>query len=162
MPGPSILHDSANSVLLALSPFKRAGYKLEEKEGTAQDPHDGGHLLTPDGKRIALSFKDDLWHLPLYAAPVHTARPPAAARHPSAAACHTTCSANPFALLTDDPVSEPPSYPVPYDARWTAADITESHETWCHPGHSVYDEIVTEYPNLFPKDPKYRAAARQH
>jgi len=163
VPGPSILHRPANSVILALGPWKRAGYRLEEKEGTADNPRDGGYLVTPDGQRITLEFEDDLWHLPLYAQPTSTARPPVSARPtPPPAASRSARTANPFAVLTDDETSAPPCYPVPFTARWTTEDIAESHDAWCHPGHSVYDAITQEYPDLFPKDPKYRAAARQH
>jgi len=46
--------------------------------------------------------------------------------------------------------------------KWAATDIQTSHEAWGHPGHSKYDAIITTYPDIFPEDKKYRAAARQH
>mmetsp|Transcript_30763 Transcript_30763/g.63644 ORF Transcript_30763/g.63644 Transcript_30763/m.63644 type:complete len:191 (-) Transcript_30763:1572-2144(-) len=102
-----------------------------------------------------MRFDADLWHLPLFAAPPNTARPtPRLASRPA-------FTQNPFALLTDD-VSEPERFPVPASTSWTQADIAVAHDTWCHPGGSMFDEITQEYPDLFPRDPKYRTAARQH
>ena len=48
VPGPAILHEGAHSIIVALCPFKRAGYRFNEREGTARDPHDGGYLVTPN------------------------------------------------------------------------------------------------------------------
>mmetsp|Transcript_29959 Transcript_29959/g.61636 ORF Transcript_29959/g.61636 Transcript_29959/m.61636 type:complete len:208 (-) Transcript_29959:880-1503(-) len=127
VPGPSILHEKANSVLLAFGPFKRAGYRVHWKEGTDLDPHDGGHVKTPDGKRVNLRFQDDLWYLPVFASPTHVAR------KPPTVVSRTACTDNPFALLTDV-TDEPPSYPVPaYVSQWTHEDIEQAHQSWCHP-----------------------------
>mmetsp|Transcript_29960 Transcript_29960/g.61642 ORF Transcript_29960/g.61642 Transcript_29960/m.61642 type:complete len:205 (-) Transcript_29960:880-1494(-) len=91
------------------------------------DPHDGGHVKTPDGKRVNLRFQDDLWYLPVFASPTHVAR------KPPTVVSRTACTDNPFALLTDV-TDEPPSYPVPaYVSQWTHEDIEQAHQSWCHP-----------------------------
>lgn len=171
--GQSILLEDANSVILAYGMMKQSGFHADWKEGTASNPHDGGCLRMPDGKKVKLRFDWDLWHLPEFATPT----PKPNSRKVKAMGCNVTpyhdpncCitpppqtrSANPFALLTDDSLSEPSRYPVPASAQWTLADVEEAHESWCHPGHSMTDEIIQEYPELFPKDSKFRAAARQH
>mmetsp|Transcript_37957 Transcript_37957/g.77885 ORF Transcript_37957/g.77885 Transcript_37957/m.77885 type:complete len:202 (-) Transcript_37957:863-1468(-) len=117
-------------------------------------------LKTPDGVKVPLTFRDDLWHLPVYAKPKqgktartrtqHSTRPP-------------SVSANRYAALENDE-TEPVRHPVPQSActGWTTADIDTSHQSWCHPGHMKYDSIICQYPDLFPRDPSYRTAARKH
>mmetsp|Transcript_29766 Transcript_29766/g.61177 ORF Transcript_29766/g.61177 Transcript_29766/m.61177 type:complete len:167 (+) Transcript_29766:752-1252(+) len=53
-------------------------------------------------------------------------------------------------------------YDREFACAWTEADMQTSHEAWAHPGHSKFDSIITTYPELFPKDKKFRAAARHH
>eukprot|EP00961_Rhodomonas_salina_P280490 3789021-Rhodomonas_salina.1 len=72
VPGPAILKEGANAILLAVGPMKRAGIKVEWREGTPRDPQDGGYIQLGDGRLIAMTFKNDLWHLPVFA----TASPP--------------------------------------------------------------------------------------
>ena len=148
MPSPSIYLRETNALVLSYGPFKRAGYKVDWKEGTVDDPHDGGKLHTPDGQRIPLRFEKDLWHLPVFATPGRAARKQV-----------PVTTSNHFGLLTDN-VSEPPLHPVP--KLWTSADIQTNHEAWCHPGTTKSDAIITTYPDLHPKDPRYRADVRKH
>jgi len=135
LPGPSILHEKSNSVLLAYGP-----------------------LQTPDGAKIPLRFEDDLWHLPVYATP--KAGKARRQQHP-ATPVPTQLSANRFAVL-EDCDTEPTRHVVPRAAHWSTEDISTSHESWGHPEHSKYDEILCHYPHLFPRDPKYRTEARKH
>jgi len=102
-----------------------------------------------------MRFDADLWHLPLFADPSKAARPP------TNLVSKPVLTSNPFALLTDD-VSEPVRYPVLANTRWSQADIEEAHDSWCHPGSSMFDEITQQYPDLFPHDPQFRTAARKH
>ena len=155
VPGPSILLENANSVIIVYGPFKRAGYKINWKEGTTTNPEDGGTMTTPTGDVIPLTFKNDLWHLPIYSVPTKTVRP-----RTLAARTTLTCSANSFDALTD--CDREPTWYTVKPPTWTTADIQTSHEEWCHPGHSKYDQIQGEYPGLFPKDSRYRTAARNH
>lgn len=62
--GLSILLEDTNSVILTYNPLKRHGFHMEWKEGTKRDPHNGGYLITPDGRLIQTCFENDLWHLP--------------------------------------------------------------------------------------------------
>eukprot|EP00961_Rhodomonas_salina_P102137 1373598-Rhodomonas_salina.1 len=66
VPGPAILHEDANAILLAVGPMKRSGIKVDWREGTARNPTDGGTIELPDGLKVAMTFKNDLWRLPVY------------------------------------------------------------------------------------------------
>mmetsp|Transcript_60297 Transcript_60297/g.123885 ORF Transcript_60297/g.123885 Transcript_60297/m.123885 type:complete len:433 (+) Transcript_60297:345-1643(+) len=150
IPGPSLYHKGANGILLAHGPMQRAGFIITLRSGTRHNPHDGGYIRNPDGRVVRLLFDNDLYCLPVHT-PVkragharHLQTPPALQSSP-----------NPFQLLDDD--IEPP-----LTCGWTQADIETSHNAWCHPCTSKTDTIITQYPELFPKDPKYRAAAREH
>jgi len=63
-----------------------------------------------------------------------------------------TPSPNPYAVLDHDFA----------ECNWTHEDIETSHNAWSHPGATKMDDIIVAYPEHFPKDPKYRAAARKH
>ena len=65
VPGPSILKEDANAVLIAPGPMKRSGIKVVWKEGSSSNPRDGGYIQLRDGRRIAMDFHQDLWHLPI-------------------------------------------------------------------------------------------------
>mmetsp|Transcript_29890 Transcript_29890/g.61459 ORF Transcript_29890/g.61459 Transcript_29890/m.61459 type:complete len:480 (-) Transcript_29890:392-1831(-) len=152
LPGPSILHKGANGLLLAHGPMQRAGFTINLRSGNKHNPRDGGFLRIPDGRVINLTFENDLYYLPVHT-PVNGNRvkplrsaTPAPALQPSD---------NPFQLLQNDSADPSACY-------WTAADIGTSHKAWCHPGVTKTDAIIATYPDLFPKDPAYRAAARQH
>mmetsp|Transcript_18485 Transcript_18485/g.37521 ORF Transcript_18485/g.37521 Transcript_18485/m.37521 type:complete len:200 (+) Transcript_18485:493-1092(+) len=121
-------------------------------------PNDGGYLRTPDGVRIPLRLENDLWHLPVFATPTSTARVCTLRKDPPMPE-----SVNTFDILAEDD-SEPTCYPVapPAPTPWTQADIQTAHEAWCHPGTSKTDAIINCYPDLYPKDPRYRAAVRKH
>jgi len=152
VPGPSILHTGAHGLLLSHGRWQRAGFQITLRPGTTRNPRDGGFIRTPKGHVIDLDFRHDLYYLP-----VHTAVKAKRAnhlRHPRPTTALTP-SDNPYQMLQDD--ERDPSV-----CNWTMADITTSHQAWCHPAASKYDTIVTTYPELFPKDPSYRAAARQH
>jgi len=145
--GPSLLNKGANGVLLAHGPLQRAGFTVALRAGTRHNPHDGGYIRIPDGRVVMLRFENDLYYLPVHT-PVKSASYSRGTRPTPA----LTPSPNPFAPLTEDPLT----------CGWTSVDITTSHNSWCHPGASKTDAIIVQYPELFPKDPKYRAAAREH
>eukprot|EP00961_Rhodomonas_salina_P202705 2734737-Rhodomonas_salina.1 len=48
--------------------MKRSGIKVDWREGTARNPTDGGTIELPDGRKVAMTFKNDLWRLPVYTA----------------------------------------------------------------------------------------------
>jgi len=149
VPGPSLLNKDANGILLAHGSMQKARFDIKLRAGTRHNPKDGGFIRIPDGRVIKLRFHNDLYYL-LVHTPAnrvsHVSRQPAPA---------LPLSPNPYALLADDEEFPP-------TCNWTTADITTSHNSWCHPGTSKTDAIISHYPELFPKDPKYRAAARQH
>jgi len=150
LPGPSLLHTGANGILLAHSLLQKAGFDVTLRAGTRHNPHDGGFIRIPDGRVIMLRFDNDLYYLPVHT-PVQRAN--RAQRQQLAPALLP--SPNPFHLLDDGRRDS-------LTCAWTQADIETSHNAWCHPGASKTDAIIVQYPDLFPKDPKYRSAARQH
>mmetsp|Transcript_17909 Transcript_17909/g.36009 ORF Transcript_17909/g.36009 Transcript_17909/m.36009 type:complete len:481 (+) Transcript_17909:395-1837(+) len=90
--------------------------------------------------------------------PVH---PTGASRPPAAAApSPSPLSNNLFDVL--DREDDGAQYDREHACRWTADELQVSHEAWCHPGHSKFDSIITQYPHLFPKDKHFRATARKH
>eukprot|EP00961_Rhodomonas_salina_P183623 2478506-Rhodomonas_salina.1 len=67
VPGPSILREGANAILLAVGPMKRSGIQVVWREGTVRNARDGGYIQLQDGSCIAMTFENDLWHLPVFA-----------------------------------------------------------------------------------------------
>ena len=67
-------------------------------------------------------------------------------------------SPNPFCLLQDDTADPTPAERL---CQWTEKELQTSHEAWCHPGHSKFDEILGAHPEHFPKDPAFRTAAHK-
>jgi len=150
LPGPSLLHTGANGILLAHSLLQKAGFTVKLRSGTRHNSHDGGFIRIPDGRVVRLRFENDLYYLPVHT-PARRANH-SRSHHPTPAPLP---SPNPYHLLGEDEGEV-------LTCRWTQADIETSHNAWCHPGASKTDAIIAHYPDLFPKDPKYRAAARQH
>jgi len=151
VPGPSLLHEGANGILLAHGPMQRAGFTIALRTGTRHNAKDGGYIRIPDGRVVNLIYENNLYYLPIHTPVSKRANrlrhlEPAPALQPSP---------NPFEGLLDEPLD-------PLTCGWTQADITTSHHSWCHPGSSKMDAIITTYPDRFPKDPAYRTAARQH
>eukprot|EP00961_Rhodomonas_salina_P259149 3501394-Rhodomonas_salina.1 len=67
VPGPSILLEGVNAILLAVGPMKRSGIRVVWREGSARDSKDGRFIQLQDGRSIAMTFENDLWHLPVFA-----------------------------------------------------------------------------------------------
>ena len=155
MPGPSILNEDANGLLLAHSSMQRAGFKIKLRPGTQHNASDGGYIRLPDGRVVLLTFEDDLYYLPVHT-PVGqhcvSANPAITVR----ACARQQLSPNPFHLLQDDDSDPTPPSRI---CQWTQQDLQTSHEAWCHPGHSKQDEIICAHPTHFPADPAFRAAA---
>jgi len=150
IPGPSLLHTGANGLLLAHGPMQRAGFDIKMRPGNRHNPYDGGYIRIPDGRVISLRFENDLYYLP-----VHTpVTKPVAHPKRRVSMCALQPSPNPYQQLQDDSTD-------PLTCGWTTADLTTSHNAWGHPGTSKTDQIIATYPELFPKDPAYRAAARE-
>eukprot|EP00961_Rhodomonas_salina_P001412 19564-Rhodomonas_salina.1 len=47
--------------------MKRSGIRVVWREGSARDSKDGWFIQLQDGRRIAMTFENDLWHLPVFA-----------------------------------------------------------------------------------------------
>ena len=45
---------------MSLAVLMKAGYDVKFRVGIAEDAKDGGILHTPDGKKIALKFEDNM------------------------------------------------------------------------------------------------------
>ena len=56
---------------MSLAVLMMAGYDFKSPVGTAEDAKDGGILHSPDGKKIALKFEDNIWRLPMWSKPQH-------------------------------------------------------------------------------------------
>eukprot|EP00961_Rhodomonas_salina_P058785 789501-Rhodomonas_salina.2 len=67
VPGPAILKEGANAILLAVGTIKCSEIQVAWKEGTARYPQDGGFIQLCDCRKIVMTFKNDLWHLPVFA-----------------------------------------------------------------------------------------------
>jgi uncharacterized protein YjgD (DUF1641 family) len=67
--GNNIIAKKATNSILSLAVLLKARYDVQFRAGTESDPDDGGTLVTPDGKEIALSFKDNMWKLPMWSKP---------------------------------------------------------------------------------------------
>ena len=166
----------ARQTILSLALLMKAGFKPHLSVGTAADPHFGGTLESPDGKRIVLHFERDLWHLPLWTKPVKSA---AVQKSQSVSA---TVTSNPYSLLTgldgsesSQPVSRPsvsvkPLKQVTWSDSVQTADVTSSvfshlpadltphqrmqvlHDAWCHPSASKFQQIYKKHgPKGFPQ-----------
>mmetsp|Transcript_30788 Transcript_30788/g.63720 ORF Transcript_30788/g.63720 Transcript_30788/m.63720 type:complete len:125 (+) Transcript_30788:353-727(+) len=72
VPGRSYYMEGVNDTILALAPLKKAGHKVRMRTGTAENATDGGYIRLTSGERINLIFDNDLWRLPLFAAPKQT------------------------------------------------------------------------------------------
>ena len=68
--GQNIVARKATNTIMSLAVLLKAGYDVKFKVGTKGDAADGGILYTPDGKEIALTFKDNMWRLPMWSKPV--------------------------------------------------------------------------------------------
>ena len=68
--GQNIVATKATNTIMSLAVLLKAGYDVKFKVGTKGDAADGGILYTPDGKEIALTFKDNMWRLPMWSKPV--------------------------------------------------------------------------------------------
>ena len=73
--GQNIVATKATNTIMSLAVLLKAGYDVKFKVGTKSDAADGGVLYTPDGKEIALTFKDNMWRLPMWSKPVRQALP---------------------------------------------------------------------------------------
>ena len=67
--GNNIIAKKATNSILSLAVLLKAGYEVQFRAGTKSDPDDGGTLVTPDGKKIALLFRDNMWKLPMWSKP---------------------------------------------------------------------------------------------
>ena len=116
----------AKEDLLSLALLLKAGYDVRLAVGTSEDPHFGGHLYTPCGKRIKLLFIDDLWRLP---------PPPqgsdgqsvsqAGGQQPAAKAAHRVW--------------------VTKAKHTTAEQMRLCHAAWCHPDATTMRKIHAAY-----------------
>eukprot|EP00961_Rhodomonas_salina_P103140 1386849-Rhodomonas_salina.2 len=74
VPGPSILLEGANAILLAVGPMKHSGIRVKWREGTKRNAKDRGYIQLQDGLCIAMTFENDLWHLPVFASAMSAGR----------------------------------------------------------------------------------------
>lgn len=72
--GENIIAKKATNSIMSLAVLMKAGYDVKFRAGSERDAADGGTLYTPDGKEIALIFKDNLWRLPMWSKPVRQDR----------------------------------------------------------------------------------------
>ena len=68
--GQNIIAKKATNCIMSLAVLMKAGYDVKFRVGTAEDAKDGGILHTPDGKKIALKFEDNMWRLPMWSKPI--------------------------------------------------------------------------------------------
>ncbi len=61
--GKNIVATHATDNILSLAVLLQAGYQVNFRVGTAQNPTDGGDIYTPTGKQIALIFAGNLLRL---------------------------------------------------------------------------------------------------
>jgi hypothetical protein len=101
VPGRAYYMEGVNDTILALAPIKKAGHRVKLKTGTEFNPEDGGYIKLTSGERIDLVFENDLWRLPLFAAPKHTCARATAPRHR-----RDTVTQNPYAMLADIDLGE--------------------------------------------------------
>jgi NACalpha-BTF3-like transcription factor len=86
--GQNIVATKATNTIMSLAVLLKAGYDVKFKVGTKGDAADGGILYTPDGKEIALTFKDNMWRLPMWSKPVRQDDTHAHVNSFSALPCH--------------------------------------------------------------------------
>jgi hypothetical protein len=67
--GQNIIARKATNCIMSLAVLMKAGYDVRFRVGAAKNAKDGGILHTPDGKRIALTFEDNMWRLPMWSKP---------------------------------------------------------------------------------------------
>ena len=67
--GKNIIAKKATNSITSLAVLMKAGY-VKFRVGTEDNAADGGTLYTPEGKEIALTFKDNMWRLPMWSKPV--------------------------------------------------------------------------------------------
>ena len=68
--GQNIIAKRATNSIMSLAVLMKAGYDVKFRVGTEDNAADGGTLYTPEGKEIALTFKDNMWRLPMWSKPV--------------------------------------------------------------------------------------------
>mmetsp|Transcript_30545 Transcript_30545/g.63109 ORF Transcript_30545/g.63109 Transcript_30545/m.63109 type:complete len:300 (-) Transcript_30545:128-1027(-) len=103
VPGPSLLHEGANGILLAHGSMQRAGFEIKMRTGTRHNATDGGYIRIPDGRVVDLIYDNNLYYLPVHTPVTKRANrarylTPAPALQPSP---------NPFALLSAEPSDSP-------------------------------------------------------
>ena len=106
--GSNIIAKKATNSILSLAVLLKAGYDVKFRVGTESNPNDGGTLTTPDGKEIALNFKNNMWTLPMWSKPARAT---------------SVQTANKFAALPCNDLAAPTS-------------VQEAHETE-YPGDVV-------------------------
>eukprot|EP00961_Rhodomonas_salina_P254455 3438285-Rhodomonas_salina.1 len=168
VPGLAILCEDANAILLAVGPLKRSGVTVVWREGTDRNSRDGGYVQLLDGRRVAMDFHNDLWHLPVW----HNSDRAGTLLGPKASALKQgsvsrsnravtqsvqrlgdVCGTNRFQALANfdgEPTFKAPKHRC--KSSWTDEDVVEDHRAWAHPGTTKRQELLAGYPSLFPKD----------
>ncbi len=66
----TLLVERTKDTILSLAVLLKAQFKVDFAVGTEEDPFSGGTLWTSEGHTINLTFRDNLWHVPMWRPPI--------------------------------------------------------------------------------------------
>jgi hypothetical protein len=112
--------------LLIVAVLLKAGFDVKFVTGTKRDPTFGGHLVTPDGQEIRMTFGDNLWRLPMWSDQVRYTNDQTSPIKRNTLALVPTATALEALAQRSLPDQE-------------AMQLV--HDMWCHPGNDKMEQI---------------------